>query len=322
MAFTYKKPTDSDLTKAYREKEKQLQEAKPSAFVARNYVPGTAAAMSEEYLNRYLNREPFKFNLNGNALYQQYKDNAQRQGKMAMMDTIGQASSMTGGFGNSWAQTVGQQVYNNSLAEVNNIIPELYQMAYDKYDDEGSELYAKYGVLADKEAAEYGRYLDEENLRRQAWEDQQNDWLTQMGWVRNDLNTSIDRDRADASEENSYTYQMEQDAIEQDRWQKEFDLSKSAAYSSGSGSEKIIYPSESRVEKFETALAEGKEAAWQQIEMMEAAGVSDPILKMYADMIEEKYGIDVPGITSTGVNSSVKYGASNPSRKNLKNMAM
>ncbi len=301
MAFTYKKATDSDLTKAYREREKQLQETKPSAFVSKEYVPGATAAMSEEYLNKYLNRGPFKYDMNGDALLAQYRENAKRQGKMAMDDTMGKTASMTGGFGNSWAQTAGQQAYNNSLAEVNNVIPELWQMAYDMYEQEGDNLLAKHGVLADKEATEYGRHLDEENLRRQAWEDQQNDWLTQMGWARDDLNTSIDRDRADASEENSYAYQQDRDAVEDSRWQQEFDLSKEA--SKYTASEEIKGLSASQEERFEAKLEEGKEAAWGYIDLLEAQHVSESVLEVLADQIEARYPDDDGEVVLTDVPS-------------------
>ena len=62
-----------------------------------------------------LTRKKFTYDLNGDALYQQYKDKFIRQGKLAMGDAIGQASAMTGGYGNSWAQSVGQQAFQNQL---------------------------------------------------------------------------------------------------------------------------------------------------------------------------------------------------------------
>jgi hypothetical protein len=51
----------------------------------------------DKAMNEILNRKDFSYDLNGDMLYQQYKDNYINQGKMAMMDTMGQASAMTGG---------------------------------------------------------------------------------------------------------------------------------------------------------------------------------------------------------------------------------
>ena len=39
---------------------------------------------------KILNREHFSYDLNGDALYQQYKDRYIQQGRQAMMDTMGQ----------------------------------------------------------------------------------------------------------------------------------------------------------------------------------------------------------------------------------------
>jgi len=157
--------------------------AKPSAPTTGPYTPSDAVTKAEaalnaqlaqkpgEYksqwqvqlddaINKILNREEFSYDLNGDALYQQYKDKYIQQGKMAMGDAVGQASAMTGGYGNSWAQSVGQQAYNAELQNLNDMVPELYQMAYDRYSQEGQELYNQYAMLGERENADYGRYRD------------------------------------------------------------------------------------------------------------------------------------------------------------------
>ena len=96
------------------------------------------------YLNQYENRDPFSYDFNSDALYQQYKDQYIQQGQLAMMDTMGQAAAMTGGYGNSYAQTVGQQAYNQQLSQLNEIMPELYGMAYDRYNQEGQNMLDMY----------------------------------------------------------------------------------------------------------------------------------------------------------------------------------
>ena len=117
-------------------------------------------AQLDDVINKIMNREKFSYDLNGDALYQQYKDKYIQQGKMAMADAIGQASAMTGGYGNSYAQSVGQQQYNAQLQNLNDIVPELYQMAYDKYNQEGQDLYNQYSMLGAQDERDYGRYRD------------------------------------------------------------------------------------------------------------------------------------------------------------------
>ena len=52
-------------------------------------------------LNKIQNREKFTYNINGDALYNQYKDKFVRQGQQAMQDTMGQAAALTGGYGST-----------------------------------------------------------------------------------------------------------------------------------------------------------------------------------------------------------------------------
>ena len=57
----------------------------------------------DEALQAYLNREDFQYDVNADALYQQYKDRYVELGKDAMEDTMGQAAALTGGYGSSYA---------------------------------------------------------------------------------------------------------------------------------------------------------------------------------------------------------------------------
>ena len=125
-------------------------------------------AQLNDTMGKILNREKFSYDLNGDALYNQYKDLYTTQGRMAMMDTMGQAAALTGGYGNSYAQGVGQQAYQGYLQQLNARIPELYQMAMNRYQMEGDALTKQYGVLADQDAQEYGRYRD--TVADQQWQ--------------------------------------------------------------------------------------------------------------------------------------------------------
>ena len=113
------------------------------------------------YLNQYENRDPFNYDFNSDALYQQYKDQYIQQGQMAMMDTMGQAAAMTGGYGNSYAQTVGQQAYNQQLNQLNEIMPELYDRAYNVYQQKGQDMLNMYNAYLGLSQNDYNQYLGE-----------------------------------------------------------------------------------------------------------------------------------------------------------------
>lgn len=106
------------------------------------------------------NRESFSYDPNADAMYRHYRDLYTRQGKQAMEDTIGVASSLTGGYGNSYALTAGQQAYGRQLEGLREVLPELYRLAYEKYDGQTRALQERYDSLTREKEAEYSAYLD------------------------------------------------------------------------------------------------------------------------------------------------------------------
>lgn len=127
-------------------------------------------------LKQIENYGDFSYDVNADALYQQYKDKYIQQGKMAMADTMGQAAAMTGGYGNSYAAAAGQQAYQANLEKLNDVIPELYQQALERYKMGKDDLYDKYSLLMneyDREFGEhqykYNKYLDAYNIANDAY---------------------------------------------------------------------------------------------------------------------------------------------------------
>lgn len=117
-------------------------------------------------LQAYESREDFTFDSDSDALYQRYKDRYIRQGKLAMADTMGQAAALTGGYGNSYAQSAGQQTYNRYLEQLNDRVPELYEMALETYDRQGQALLDRYALLQDRDNEDYSRYQDQAALAK------------------------------------------------------------------------------------------------------------------------------------------------------------
>ena len=132
----------------------QVQSRRPGAYQSR------WDAELDSLYDQITNRKPFQYDLNQDALYQQYKEQYQRLGRTAMQDTMGQAASLTGGYGSTYAEQVGQQAYNAYLQSLNNIVPELYDRAYGRYQDEGQDLYNRYGLVSDRESMDYSKYRD------------------------------------------------------------------------------------------------------------------------------------------------------------------
>lgn len=117
--------------------------------------------------DKIANRKDFNYDVNADAMYQQLKDQYIQGGRMAMMDTMGQAQAMTGGYGNSYAQGVGQQAYQGYLQGLNEQVPNLYQMALNRYIQQGDQLTDQYSMLTAQDAQDYARWQDQQNLALQ-----------------------------------------------------------------------------------------------------------------------------------------------------------
>ena len=215
--FTYDDYAESDtVTQALAALNTQLG-AKPGEYQS------TWQDQVNSIIDQILNRKDFSYDLNSDALYQQYKDQYTALGKLAMQDTMGQVAAMTGGYGNSYASTVGNQAYQSYLSQLNEVVPELYGMALDKYNQEGQELYNQYGILSDQENQDYGRYQDEYNQ----WQNELLRLYDQYNTERNfDYGKYTDeRDFAYGTyaDDKSYAYDEYRNAIADEQWQQQFD---------------------------------------------------------------------------------------------------
>lgn len=143
----------SQVQNAYNQLQNTLNN-KPGAFTS------SYQDQLNEIYNRIMNREEFNFNMNENSLYQQLKNQYSVLGKQAMQDTMGQAAAMTGGYGSSYAQTAGQQTYQNYLQELNSQLPDLYSMELQRYQQEGENMQNQYALSRDMYDTEYGQYRD------------------------------------------------------------------------------------------------------------------------------------------------------------------
>lgn len=146
--------TPSSTVQAAQAYLNQVQANKPGAYESQ-----WDGELTELY-NNIKNRKKFSYDLGTDPTYQQYREQYQRQGRLAMQDTMGQAAALTGGYGSTYGEQVGQQAYNAYLQSLNDIVPDLYNAAYNRYQDEGTELYNQYSMLSDRENAAYNRYRD------------------------------------------------------------------------------------------------------------------------------------------------------------------
>lgn len=117
----------------------------------------------DQKTSEWMNRDKFSYDMHKDPLYQQYKEQYSALGKLAMEDTMGQAAAMTGGYGNSYAQSVGQQAYQQYMDQLNAMVPDLYAMARSDYEAEGQNLYNQIALLEGQRSQAFNEYQADMN---------------------------------------------------------------------------------------------------------------------------------------------------------------
>lgn len=169
------KPSDA-VTKA-KDYLQTIIEKKPGEF--NSYYDSQIKTLYD----RLQSRPDFRYDVNQDALYQQYKNQYQLLGQQAMQDTVGNAAALTGGYGNSWAATAGSQAYQGYLQKLNDIIPDLYNQAYSRYNQEGDNLRSDIALANSLKESDYGMYRD-----------QVSDWQADRNFAKNAYDNAYSRD--------------------------------------------------------------------------------------------------------------------------------
>lgn len=120
----------------------------------------------KDLMNQIQNREEFSYDVDNDKLFQQYLSSMMTSGQTAMQDTMGQASALTGGYGSSYSQSVGNQAYNQHIQQAYDNLPEYYQMAMQKYQMEGEDMYNQLAMLSEADAQEYARLVESFNANK------------------------------------------------------------------------------------------------------------------------------------------------------------
>ncbi len=161
-------------------------------------------------------RKPFTFDLDENSLYQQYKNQYVNLGRQAMEDTQGKAAGLTGGYGTSYSQNVGQQAYNAYLEQLNQLVPDLYAQARGVYDREGQDLLDLYNLKAREESQDYSR-----------WQDAYNSWLKEYDLALQEENRKQEQENWQKEFDRQQQQWQEEFNRDQSQWQEEFNRDES-----------------------------------------------------------------------------------------------
>ena len=119
------------------------------------------AQQQQALLDAILNREDFSWSKETDPQWSSYKKSYLREGDRATQNALAQASAASGGRPSTAAVTAASQAGDYYAAQLNDVIPALYQQAYDKYLDEYSMMLQDLGAVNTQEQLDYAKYLDQ-----------------------------------------------------------------------------------------------------------------------------------------------------------------
>lgn len=215
--YKYSRFSPSDKTQNYADILSDLEGDKPGPYTSK--YQGTI----DNLIDSILNREEFDVDdVYDSDLYENYRQRYMQQGQKAMRDTIGQASQMTGGYGSTYAQAVGQQAYDNYMSQLGDKTLDIYDRVYNQYLQEGQELYNQLGMVNNQDSIDYGRYRDSVD-----------DYYKDLSYYAGRYDSSYGQDFGEYQTDlaaqqwaEEYAYKKTQDALAQQNWQAEFDYQK------------------------------------------------------------------------------------------------
>lgn len=242
---------------------------------------GKIDALTEQILGR----AAFEYDPEKDPTYQQYKESYTRNGERAMQDTLGQVSARTGGLASSYAGAAAQQTYDGYMSALADKIPELRQLAYQMYQDEGDTQRANLEMLMALEQGDYNKYLtllgqynSDRSFDYGIFQDQVGDSQWQQSFDRGVLES--DRD---------FAYKVGQDQIADKRYDQEYKDSRADVEW-----QRLNYTSE---QEYERALQKAQTlAAAGDFSGYEAMGYSEAEVSN----LKKAYDKDQASISSSG----------------------
>lgn len=119
------------------------------------------AKQQQALLDAILNREDFSWSKEEDPQWSSYKKSYLREGDRATADALGQAAAASGGRPSTAAVTAATQAGDYYAAQLNDIIPTLYQQAYDRYLNEYNMSLQDLNAVNTQEQLDYAKYLDQ-----------------------------------------------------------------------------------------------------------------------------------------------------------------
>lgn len=115
----------------------------------------------QDLLAKILNNPEFSYDPATDQLYSAYRKQYNREGQRAQAEALAQAAAASGGQVSSYAATAAAQAGNYYGAQLTDKIPELYQLAYNKYLNDYNMKLTNLDAVQGQENSDYTKFLNQ-----------------------------------------------------------------------------------------------------------------------------------------------------------------
>lgn len=119
------------------------------------------AEQQQALLDAIINRPDFSWSKEDDPQWHSYRKSYLREGDRATANALGQAAAASGGRPSTAALTAATQAGDYYATQLNDIIPTLYQQAYDRYLNEYNMSLQDLNAVNTQEQLDYAKYLDQ-----------------------------------------------------------------------------------------------------------------------------------------------------------------
>ena len=147
--------TDKERKKLAQAKYNELIKSPPSPYTS-SYSKGM-----DDALKKIESLPAFKYDPSKDKSYGQYKKSYLEAGKAAKDDAYLNARALSGGYENSYADTVGDLVYAQYIKDLKNALPRFEEAAYNRYSSEKENLHDNFDMYKNAESMAKKQYDEE-----------------------------------------------------------------------------------------------------------------------------------------------------------------
>lgn len=235
------------------------------------------AQYQQAALEKLLNRPAFSYNHLEDPAYQAYAKQYAFYGDQARQDTLGDVAGMTGGMPSSYAVSAAQQAQNQWNSRLTDIIPELQNAAYQRYQGDFENTLDVSNILNTLDSTAYSKFDNDRNF---AW--------------------------SGASTIGGMQYQVNRDKVLDSQWLAQFNADEAQRAVSNAISQKQISIQEGNLALAQAEALRNNNSHWTSA-LQEAMASGDPLAWLQANasaMTPEMYEwikSQISGTSSSGI---------------------